>query len=174
MAPRRRKFDRFMVDVELGSNLKIGRFNDGEFRCLITGVWALAAKTEPRGCLSIGGTPATSEDVAHQARCSVALAKRTIEKMVELGMLRYDEEHDWLAIHDWDEVNPAPKRDLTATARQRRRRAQGHADVTPDVTPLVTPLSRRDMRVVTPNVTPTEVKKKEETIKRSSEESETA
>lgn len=112
-----------MVHVEIGSSLKVGRFTDAEFRCLVTGVWALAAKTEPRGCLAIGGTPATETDVARQAHCSVTLAKRTIEKMHQLGMLEYDAEHDWYAVHDWDLLNPAPKNDRTNADRQRRYRA---------------------------------------------------
>ena len=115
-------FDRFMIAVELGHNQKILRFSDAEFRCLITGVWALAAKTKPRGCLTVGGQPATERDIAGQAHCSVAIAKRTIDKMRALGMLEYDSDCDWFRVHDWDDVQPAPKKDPTNAARQRRHR----------------------------------------------------
>ena len=72
-------------------------------------------------------------------------------KLREVGVLVEDPEFDCERVHDWDEYNPAPKRDTTAAERQRRRRDKlrdqrdtrdGHAPVTH--------LSRRDTRDVTP------------------------
>lgn len=145
-----------MVDVELASNPKIGRFTDAEFRCMLTGVWALAAKASQRGSLTVGGQPATSEDVAHQARCAVSVARRTIDKMVGLGMLDYDADRDCYAVHDWDQINPAPKVDRTAAQRQHRwrgrvrnadRNAVTNGDVTRYVTRDVTPRNAHEVEV---------------------------
>jgi hypothetical protein len=135
----RRAFDRFMVDVELASNPKIGRLTDREFRILVSGVWALAAKAEPRGYLVIAGQPATPADVAHQAHCSPAAATATLDKLRQLDMLEFDEDESLERCHDWDEVNPAPKVDQTNAERQRRyrerRNAERNALHVTDVTP---------------------------------------
>lgn len=133
MAPH--GFDRFMVSIHLGSNPKVGRFTDREFRCLVTGVWTLAAESKPRGYLAIAGAAATADDVARRAHCSRATAHVTLLRMRSLGMLETDEtglEH----VHDWEVLNPAPKVDRTAAERQRRRRARLG----------VTPMSRCDSR----------------------------
>jgi hypothetical protein len=148
----RRKFDRFMVEVELGSNPKIGRLTDPEFRCLISGVWALAAKADPRGYLLVGDIPAEPADVAHQARCSVTVAAKTMEKLRALGMLETCEETGWEMVHDWEEINPGPKpsdRPEATRARQRKSRAR-HANVTRDNGgghADVTPMSRQEVEV---------------------------
>lgn len=156
---RPRSYNRFMVDVELGGNAKVGRLTDAEFRCLITGVWALAAKAEPRGALLVAGQAADERDVARQAHCSPTVAKRTLAKLRQLGMLERDEAGvEW--VHHWDVVNPAPKASDTPEARRERKRRQrdrqtsnGHADVT------------RDMNGKSRESHATEVKKLEETPK---------
>lgn len=132
MSPR--KFDRFMVDVEISGNPKIGRLTDAEFRCLVSGVWALAAKANPRGFLLVGPLPAGPEDVARQAHCSVSVARRTLAKLRELEMLETDEPSGWQWVHDWDELNPAPKpSDQPVRTRDRKRRSRAsHANVTRD------------------------------------------
>jgi hypothetical protein len=141
------KFDRLMVMVEIASNAKVGRLSDSEFRCMVTGVWALAAKAPIRGCLLVGELEAEPEDVARQGRCNLAVAKRTMAKMRKLGMIEHDAELDCERIHDWDEINPPPKMDNTAAERQARRRARlkSERDGTVSHAP-VTPLSRRDTR----------------------------
>ena len=130
----RRKFDRFMVAVELSANPKIGRLTDAEFRCLVGGVWPLAAKANPRGFLLVGALPAEPSDIAHQARCTTAVAARTMAKLRELGMLEADEPTGWEWVHDWDELNPDPKpSDQPDATRDRKRKSRaGHADVTRD------------------------------------------
>jgi hypothetical protein len=144
----RKAFDRFMLEVEISSNAKVGRFSDPEFRCLVTGVWALAAKAPIRGCLLVGDIEAEPTDIARQARCSTATARRTMDKMRHLGMLERDEELGCERVHHWDEINPPPKTDRTAAERQARRRERlktkrddrdGHGSVTA--------LSRRDSRL---------------------------
>jgi hypothetical protein len=117
-----RVFDRFMVDVELGSNPKIGRLNDREFRCLVCGVWALAAKANPRGYLVVAGQAATERDVAYQGRCSVSLARTTLGRLRQLGMVEMDERVGFEVCHDWDALNPGPRPDPTNADRQRRFR----------------------------------------------------
>jgi hypothetical protein len=136
-----------MVMVELASNAKVGRLTDPEFRCMVTGVWALAAKAPIRGCLLVGELEAEPADVARQGRCSLPVAKRTMEKMRQLGMLEHDEGLGCERVHDWDEINPPPKTDNTAAERQARRRARLKAERDLAVTSgSVTPLSRRDTR----------------------------
>lgn len=134
MAPH--GFDRFMVSIHLGSNPKVGRFTDREFRCLVTGVWTLAAESAPRGYLAIAGAAATADDVARRAHCSVATAHATLLRMRSLGMLEADDEMGLEHVHDWEILNPPPKVDRTAAERQRRRRARLG----------VTPMSHRDSR----------------------------
>ena len=135
MAPK--GFDRFMVDVHLSFNPKIGRLRDCEFRCLICGVWSLAAEAEPRGYLVVAGHAATERDVSHRARCSIRVARETLEALRHLGMLEWDEERQLERCHDWELINPPPKVDNTAAERQRRHRLSrrdsrdGHAAVTP-------------------------------------------
>lgn len=143
----RARFDRFMVMVELASNAKVGRLTDPEFRCMVTGVWALAAKATIRGCLLVGDLEAEPEDIARQGRCSLPVAKRTLEKMRLLGMLENDEGLGCERVHDWDEINPPPKTDNTAAERQARRRARLKAERdAAERNGTVTALSRRDTR----------------------------
>jgi len=143
----RRAFDRFMIAVEISSNAKVGRMTDPEFRCMVTGVWALAAKAPIRGCLLVGDLEVEPADVARQARCSTAVARRTLAKMRDLGMLKRDEELGCERVHDWDAINPPPKTDNTAAERQQRRRDRLRA-LRDGHTP-VTPASRRDDRDIT-------------------------
>jgi hypothetical protein len=140
----RKVFDRFMIAVEISSNAKVGRLTDPEFRCMVTGVWALAAKAPIRGCLLIGDLEAEVSDVARQARCSAAMAGRTMKKMRELGMIERDEGLGCERVHDWDAINPPPKTDNTAAERQQRRRDKLRNDRNGHAT--VTPASRRDTR----------------------------
>lgn len=159
-------FQRMMIEIELGSNLKIGRLTDAQFRCLITGVWALAAKADPRGYLVVAGEPATAQDVAHQAHCNVRVAQQTMNVLRSMEMIEMDEDLGVEFCHDWWRINPDPKPDPTNAERQarwRERRRAAHnaarngasnAPVTAGVTPNVT-------AGVTPGVTPPEVKKKE-------------
>lgn len=126
MAPKR--FDRFMVAVELASNSKVARLDDREFRCLLQGVWPLAAKSRPRGFLAVASQPATAADVANQARCPRRVAERTLEKMRSLNMLERDEATGLEHVHDWEEINPDPKADRTAADRQRRFRERHNGD----------------------------------------------
>lgn len=153
MSPR--AFSRFMIEVELGGNPKIARFTDAEFGCLIKGVWALAAKSSIRGRLLVHDQIASDQDVAHQARCSLRVAARTLAKMWDLGMIEDDPEYGCARVHDWEEINPAPKTDSTAAERQARRRAK--LAVERDADRDVTPASRRDSHAKRHGVTPPEV-----------------
>jgi hypothetical protein len=144
-------YDRFMIDIEIGGSPKVAQLTDREFRCLICGVWPLVAKASPRGYLVVRGNRGTAEDVARQARLrSLSVARVTLAKMRQLGML---EEHPDVGLeycHDWDLLNPAPKVDRTSAERQARHRARQaarnavsngadnrapNAGVTPGVTP---------------------------------------
>lgn len=121
MSPRR-AFNRFMVDVENGSNLKLLRLSDSEYRCLMAGVLPIAAKSVVRGCLLVGDCPATVEDVANQARKPVSAARRAMEKLRELGIVFFDAEIGCERVHDFEDWNPSPKKDATNAERQKRFR----------------------------------------------------
>lgn len=127
-------YDRFMIVVELAGNLKIARLTDREFRCLVLGVWPVAAKARPRGYLVVAGMPATEKDVAHQARLPVGVARSTLVRLRLLGMLELDEESGFEYCHDWHEINPDPAPSDTPEARRERKRRSrvGHEDVTRD------------------------------------------
>lgn len=135
MTPR--GYDRYMIDVEIGSNAKIGRFTAAQFQCLVCGVWPLAAKSQPRGCLVVAGQPAIDADIARQARCSTAVARSTLALMRDLLMLETDDETGLEYVHDWHDFNPDPKRSDTPEGwRERKRRQRSKAkpaDVTRDM-----------------------------------------
>lgn len=120
----RRTYPCFMIAVEIGSNPKVARLTDREFRCLITGIWALAAKGSPRGYLAVAGEAADERDVAHQARCSVPVARATLARLRDLGMLERDEEMGLEYCHDWHTLNPDPSPSNTPEAWRERKRAQ--------------------------------------------------
>lgn len=125
-----------MLESTIGSNPKIGRFSDAEFRCLITGVWALASEAEPRGSLLIGDAPAEPRDIAHKAHVSTGVARKTLEKMRALKMLELGE-GGVERVHDWDSHQPKPRsNDPTNAERQRRYRDRHNATVTATVTPV--------------------------------------
>ena len=128
-------FSRYMIVVEIGGNAKIGRLTDREFRCLITGVWPLAGKSQRRGYLIVAGEPATADDVARQARCSLSVARHTLAKMRAAKLLDPPDEDGFEYCHDWHEMNPDPRGSETAEAqRERKRRSReyrkGHENVT--------------------------------------------
>jgi hypothetical protein len=148
----RRAFTRFMLDVEIGHNLKLIGLTDSEWRAHVAGVLPIAAKSPIRGRLLIGDLPAGPEHVAHQAGVKVTAARRALTKLREVGVLVRDEEFGCERVHDWDEWNPAPKSDTTAAERQQRRRDKLRAERD------VTAASRRDDR----DVTATKEKGKEE------------
>ena len=151
----KRPFDRYMIDNEVGRNLKVMRLSVQERWAFVAGVLALAAKSTVRGLLVVADEPATEMDVANQAGVSRAVAKSTLRKLRDMGMLVMDGEYECERVHDFEDWNPPPKKDATAAERQRRLREKrsGHAPVT-DV-------SRRDGAVghapVTVPVTPPEV-----------------
>lgn len=120
MAPG--KFDRFMVDVHVGTSRKLRRLTAVERLCHIAGVLAIAAQAPIRGRLLVGNEEATDEDYAETAGVSVGVARSTAEKLRAIGVIVPDEENHCERIHDWEHYNPEPKRDDTAAERMRRYR----------------------------------------------------
>lgn len=150
MTPR--AFNRFMLDVEIGHNLKLIGLTDSEWRAHVAGVLPIAAKSQIRGRLLIGDLPAGPEHVAHQAGVKPAVARRTLAKLRDVGVIVPDAEFGCERVHDFEEWNPAPKTDRTAAERQQRRRDRLRQERD------VTPPSRRDGR----DITPTKEKGREE------------
>lgn len=119
MSPR--KFDRFMCHVEAGRNHKLLRLTIPERWAYMHGVVALAAKSPDRGALLIiEGEPVTPQDVAVQATVSVAVARSAMAKARRFGMLYTEDGVE--RVHDFEELNPPPKRDETNAERQARHR----------------------------------------------------
>lgn len=158
----RRAFDRFMVDVEVGTNRKLRRLSPAERWCFVAGVLAIAAKSPERGRLLVGSDlPADENDYAEQAGVSVAVARATVAKLRDLRMLIDDDGSE--VLHDFDAWQRKPRKpseDSAATAeRKRRSRAtgdtndtEGHADVTPPngVTSRDVTRNREERREKTP------------------------
>lgn len=118
-----RTFDRFMVDVGIGTNRKVRRLPVAERWVYVAGILSLAAQSPMRGALLIAdGEPATADDIAAQATVPVKHAHDTLQSLHRLGML--DEDTDGvLWVHDWDKINPEPKpSDSPAATRERKRR----------------------------------------------------
>lgn len=157
MSPR--QFDRYMLDVEAGRNLKLSRLDDSERCAFFLGILAIAAKSPIRGRLLIGDIHAEPRDVSLQASVKERSAKSAMEKLRTIGVLLADEEYGCERVHDFEEWNPPPKTDATAAERQARRRARLADHAESNGTNTVT--SRRDGRDghgVTPVIiTPTEV-----------------
>jgi len=120
MAPR--KFDRYMVHVAMGSHPKLGGLSDSEYRAHISGVLAVAAVAPIRGCLLVGELDAEPVHIAKAAGVTVRVARVTMEKLEALGILYRDGELGCLRVHDWDDLNPEPRKDDTNVDRQRRFR----------------------------------------------------
>lgn len=162
MSPRK-YFDRFMVDVEIGRNLKVARLSPAERWVFVAGVLPIAAKSDVRGALMVGQLPADERDVARQADVPLSMARSAMKKLRELHVLtREGSGPEW--VHDFDEYNPPPKRDTTAAERQQRLRdkRRDEAASNADVTPPVTPPSRRDACNGHADVTPPEVEGRKE------------
>ncbi len=112
-----------MLDHEVGRNLKLLRFTVPERWTYIAGIVALAAKSPDRGAMLIAeNIPVTARDVAEQASTSVRVANETLRKARALGMLYMEDGVE--RVHDFEELNPAPKRDETNAERQARHRAK--------------------------------------------------
>lgn len=133
-------YDSFLVTTSLGANRKVRRLTPAERWCAVHGVWAIAAESPERGTLWIAeGVPATERDYAELAGVSLAVAKSTVRKMRELGMLESGDgaEH----VHDWDEHQPSPRPSESPESRRDRKRKsrERHADVTRDTSRSHTP-----------------------------------
>jgi hypothetical protein len=128
------KYDCFMVHVHSGTNGKLGRLTDAEYRCHVGGVLAIAAMSPYRGALLIAeGVKADERDVARLSGKSVPAARSAMSKLRELGILEADDDGvEW--VHDWDVYNPPPAFSETKEAQRLRKQksqatAKGNHDV---------------------------------------------
>lgn len=129
----RRSFDRYMVQVGMGSHPKFARLTDSEFRAHVVGVLSVAALAPIRGCLLVGDLEAEPADIARAAGVTVRVASSAVDKLEALGVLYRDGELGCLRVHDWGDVNPEPRVDATAAERQRRlRERRSNGNVTRD------------------------------------------
>lgn len=147
---RRKTYSRFMLEGDVGHNVKLGRLTDAEFRAWVCGVLPIAAQADPRGAFMVGASPATAEDVCFMSRkTGKRVAETLLRKLRDMKMLEFDEEIGAEWVHDWDLINPAPKLDSTNAERQARYRerqrhsasseeSNGVTERYGDVTPAVT------------------------------------
>ena len=136
-----RAFNSYMVQIGMGTHPKFARLTDGEFRAHVVGVLAVAAMSPVRGSLLVGEIPAEPVDVAATAGVSEKVARSAMEKLQAVGVLEQDEEHGCLRVHDWGDINPAPRNDPSNAERQRRHRERNalrNGKVTQSVTAPVT------------------------------------
>lgn len=113
-----RKFDRFMVHVDIGTDEKLAGLTDSERLCHIAGVLALAAKSPIRGTLLVGDIEATTAHIARRASVSTRVAASTMRKLQEAGVLVRNEEIGCWEVHRWDAWQVEPSADKTAARRQ--------------------------------------------------------
>jgi len=123
------KFDCFMLHVNAGTNEKLAILSDSEYRAHISGILAIAATAPVRGRLLVGEMEAEPIQIARKAGVTAAVVASAMEKMKRIGVLYRDEELDCWAIHDWEKLNPEPKKDNTAAERQRRYRERRRAEI---------------------------------------------
>lgn len=121
------KYDRFMVHVDIGTEEKLARLTDAERLCHIAGVLAIAAKAPIRGRLLVGDQEAEAREIARRASVSERVARSTVKKLVEVGVLVRDDDLDCWRVHNWENFNPEPKQDATNAERQRRYRERRNA-----------------------------------------------
>jgi hypothetical protein len=131
-----RAFDRFMVSTQIGTNRKLRRLNPAERWCFVAGVLPIAAMSPIRGCLIVGRDQAEPRDYAEQAGVTVGVVRSTLQKLRDVGMVYGDSDMGCEVVHDFEDWNPAPKKDPTNAERQRRwrerhRNARDRNAVTP-------------------------------------------
>jgi hypothetical protein len=125
------RFDKFMIHVDIGTDEKLADFTHAERLCHIAGVLALAAKSPVRGCLIVGDLEATPSHIAKRAGVPLGVAKSTLKKLTEAGILIADDDLGCLRVHNWERFNPSPKQDTGNAARQarwRKRQADRNAE----------------------------------------------
>lgn len=150
MAPR--GFDCFMVHTKIAGHRTMAALTVSEKWCYVAGILALAGESPIRGTLLVTEDRRADElEVAHQAHVTIAVARATLRKAAEAGLIVEDDELECWRVRDWDQYNPKPKTDRTAAERQQRRRdkLKSNRDVTA--------ASRRDARNDHATVTPPEV-----------------
>lgn len=135
MSPRD-KFDRVMLEIRNGTNFKLARLSHAHYRAFFSAVVPIAALSDVRGAFMVHGLPATVEDMRLMSpKLSVTECRSALTVFRDLGMLETDDDGiEW--VHDFEEWNPAPKRDVTSAERQQRHRDKQRRNgrVTRDVT----------------------------------------
>jgi hypothetical protein len=118
-----RQFDRYMVQIGIGTNRKLRRIPVAQRWAYVAGVLSLAAQSPMRGALLIAdGEPVTDTDLAEEATIPVKDARAALASFRRLGMLEKDDQGvEW--VHDWDSLNRDPKpSDSPEETRERKRR----------------------------------------------------
>lgn len=139
MSPTPRGYDRFMVYTKIGTDSRIKRLPVSQRWCFVAGVMAVAAESPVRGWLLIvERMAATVDDIADAASVSRRVARDTVNALVGLDVLVWDDDVNCWALPDWHQWNPDPKRDQKAAERQKRYRdrLRERRNALRDVTPI--------------------------------------
>lgn len=116
-------FDRFMMSVRNGTNLRLAKLNHPAYRAFFSAVVPIAAMSDVRGAFMVDGQPATVEDMRIIAPALTAGEHRAALKALrDAGLLEHDPEIAAEWVRDFDQWNPEPKRDTTNAERQARYR----------------------------------------------------
>lgn len=150
MAPK--GYDRVMVEHDIGRNRKLRRhFKPEERWAYLAGVVCIAGAAPIRGTFAVGHEPADEHDVADIADVKLAVARKTVAKLRELGMLVSDPELGCDRLYGFDERNPPPKKDPTGAERQRRFRERNASVTVPDTVTHNGGNSVTDTRITPPS-----------------------
>jgi len=149
-----RGYDSILLYTKVGTDRKFRRLTPAERWCAVAGVWAIAAQSPVRGYLLITDSVAADEkDYAKEAGVSLEIARKTVKKMRDLGMIEQDSEMKAEHVHDWHEHQTDPKPSETRAAwRDRKRKSRdcpaGHVSIVPD---CPAPLSKEKEREEPPS-----------------------
>ena len=147
------KFDRYMIALGAARHVKFRRLTVPERHAFFLGVLSVAAQAPIRGCLLVGDLQAEAADVAAEADVPEKVATSAMEKLRLVGVIYTDDDLGCERVHDFDDWNPAPKRDATAAERMQRYRDRKKARNADAVTePVTAPVTRNGRNGDAPEV----------------------
>lgn len=103
-------WEKFMVHVDIGTNLKLQQLPVAQRWVFVGGVLAIAAKSPIRGTLMIPpAEPVTPRHVARQAGVTPVAADNALTNLRDLRILVPSEDLDGFeSVHDFEIYNPSP------------------------------------------------------------------
>jgi hypothetical protein len=137
-----RGYDCILLYTKIGSDRKLRRLAPDQRWAFVAGVLSLAAQSPDRGRLLVAeGMPVTEEDIAEEAGVSIDVARSTLAKLRELGIVVTDED-GVQAPGKWETWQPRPRPSESREAtreRQRRKRERDAAAAGQQELPVAAP-----------------------------------